>query len=82
LSLSPAMAQMPSNSFGTLNHGLQAGQSCAPINAGQIVEQRFGNAEASDGGFLFQGHVSGPLHIHREPTTHSQRATRQLTMDR
>ena len=37
--------------------------------AGQYAEQRFGNAEASDGGFLFQGHVSGPLHIHREPTS-------------
>jgi hypothetical protein len=37
--------------------------------AGQNVEQRFGNAEASDGSLLFQGHVSGPLHIHREPTS-------------
>ncbi|KJZ70769.1 hypothetical protein HIM_09853 [Hirsutella minnesotensis 3608] len=34
--------------------------------AGQNVEQRFGHAEASDGGLLFQGHVSGPLHIHHE----------------
>jgi hypothetical protein len=51
--------------------------------AGQNVEQRFGNAEASDGGLLFQGYVNGPLHIHREPASrHSQPAMRQLTMGR
>ncbi|KJZ70283.1 hypothetical protein HIM_10327 [Hirsutella minnesotensis 3608] len=33
---------------------------------GQNVEQRFGNAEAFDGGLLFQGYFSGPLHIHHE----------------
>jgi hypothetical protein len=32
------------------------------------VEQRSGNAEASADGLLFQGLVSGPLHIHRETT--------------
>jgi hypothetical protein len=42
-------------SFGPLNQGLQVEQSYAQINAGQNMEQRFGNAEASDGGFLFQG---------------------------
>lgn len=35
----------------------------------QDVNQGFGNAEASIGSLLFQGHVSGPLHIHRKPTS-------------
>jgi hypothetical protein len=77
------MAQMPSNSFGPLNQGVQVEQSYAQINAGQSVGQRFGNADASDGGLLFQGYVNGPLHIHREPASrHSQPAMRQLTMGR
>ncbi|RYP37567.1 hypothetical protein DL767_002875 [Monosporascus sp. MG133] len=29
------------------------------------VEQRFGNLEATDGGFAFQGHVHGDVHVHR-----------------
>ncbi|RYP66844.1 hypothetical protein DL770_008725 [Monosporascus sp. CRB-9-2] len=29
------------------------------------VEQRFGNSEATDGGFAFQGHVHGDVHVHR-----------------
>ncbi|KAK4237153.1 kinesin light chain [Achaetomium macrosporum] len=37
--------------------------------AGPHVEQRFGSAEAFQGGFLFQGYVSGPLHIHQRPET-------------
>jgi hypothetical protein len=66
-----------------LNQDLQAGQIYAPITAGQKVAQRFGNAEASDGSFLFQGQVKGPLHIHREPASrHIQPAMRQLTMGR
>ena len=34
--------------------------------AGPNVEQHFGNAEATDGGFLFQGIVNGNVHINRE----------------
>ena len=30
------------------------------------VEQHFGNAEAADGGLLFQGNVRGDVHIHRK----------------
>jgi hypothetical protein len=39
----------------------------APVpTAGPKIEQHFGNAEATDGGFLFQGIVNGPVHINRE----------------
>jgi hypothetical protein len=34
--------------------------------AGPNIKQHFGSAEATDGGFLFQGIVNGPLHINRE----------------
>ena len=30
------------------------------------VEQHFGNAEAADGGLLFQGNVRGDVHIRRK----------------
>ncbi|KAK4034598.1 WD40-repeat-containing domain protein, partial [Parachaetomium inaequale] len=47
--------------------------------AGPHVEQHFGNAEASHGGLLFQGHVSGPLHIHQHVTdTSPERSLERL----
>ncbi|KAL2136761.1 hypothetical protein VTI74DRAFT_1802 [Chaetomium olivicolor] len=50
--------------------------------AGQYVEQRFGNGEASDGGLLFQGHVSGPLHIHHETRAKQHVAQRIIPFPR
>ncbi|RYO88741.1 hypothetical protein DL764_008694 [Monosporascus ibericus] len=35
------------------------------------VEQRFGNLEATEGGFAFQGHIQGDVHVHR---SHNVRA--------
>lgn len=35
----------------------------APTDTGGAVEQRFGNAIAADGGFVFQGIVKGDLNI-------------------
>ncbi|KAK4194502.1 putative kinesin light chain [Triangularia verruculosa] len=45
--------------------------------AGQHIEQCFGNAEASHGGLLFQGHLNGSLHIHHE-TRAKQHAAQQI----
>ncbi|KAK4103867.1 hypothetical protein N658DRAFT_465551, partial [Parathielavia hyrcaniae] len=46
--------------------------------AGPHVEQHFGNTEASHGGLLFQGHVSGPLHIHQHATDTAPRFLERL----
>jgi hypothetical protein len=35
-------------------------------SAGPNTEQHFGNAEAADGGFVFQGIVHGDVKINRE----------------
>jgi len=40
----------------------------AMVRAEQHVEQHFGGGKASNGGFLFQGYVNGPVNIHRKPT--------------
>ncbi|VBB78279.1 Putative Kinesin light chain [Podospora comata] len=44
--------------------------------AGQDVEQCFGNAEASHGGLLFQGHVNGSLNIYHETRAKQHAAQR------
>ncbi|KAK4176394.1 putative kinesin light chain [Triangularia setosa] len=50
--------------------------------AGQYVEQHFGNGKASHGGFLFQGNVSGPLHIHLETREKQHAAQRVIPFPR
>nr|CDP27531.1 Putative Kinesin light chain [Podospora anserina S mat+] len=50
--------------------------------AGQHVEQCFGNAEASHGGLLFQGHVNGSLHIHHETRAKQHAAQRIIPFPR
>ncbi|KAK4678686.1 NB-ARC domain and tetratricopeptide repeat-containing NOD-like receptor [Podospora pseudoanserina] len=50
--------------------------------AGQHVEQCFGNAEASHGGLLFQGHVNGSFHIHHETQAKQHAAQRIIPFPR
>ncbi|KAK4174679.1 putative kinesin light chain [Triangularia setosa] len=50
--------------------------------AGQHVDQCFGNGKASDGGLLFQGHVSGSLHIHHETRAKQHAAQRIIPFPR
>ncbi|KAK4077629.1 hypothetical protein Purlil1_12267 [Purpureocillium lilacinum] len=53
-----------------------------PGRAGQNVEQRFGDAEASNGGLLFQGHVSGPVQIYHETRAKQHVAQRIIPFPR